>query len=91
MPNSLQRTTCQRRRLETGSSPEVAQNLMKHNLPLFLLTFLIGLGMLHLPAAAMAAEEESPVREIFVPFDDLNVLLEGDSQRVFLTARNTRI
>ncbi|MCU0878556.1 MAG: hypothetical protein MUF06_12285 [Pirellulaceae bacterium] len=29
--------------------------------------------------------EEIPLREIFVPFDDLNVILEGPNQRVFLT------
>jgi hypothetical protein len=26
-----------------------------------------------------------PIREIFVPFDDLNVLLQGDAERAFLT------
>ncbi|MFV1967102.1 MAG: hypothetical protein ACC628_16870, partial [Pirellulaceae bacterium] len=30
-------------------------------------------------------QEEKPIREIFVPFEDLDVLLEGDTQRVFLT------
>ena len=28
-----------------------------------------------------------PLREIFVPYDDLEVLLEGDLQRVFLTEK----
>ncbi|MCL4203879.1 MAG: DUF1559 domain-containing protein [Pirellulaceae bacterium] len=36
-------------------------------------------------AVAQAPKKPELVREIFVPFDDLNVLLEGDVQRVFLT------
>ena len=35
--------------------------------------------------AADGKQEEAPIREIFVPFEDLDVLLEGDAQRVFLT------
>ncbi|HEX5104699.1 MAG TPA: hypothetical protein VFV87_12850, partial [Pirellulaceae bacterium] len=32
-----------------------------------------------------AQEADQPLREIFVPFEDLNVILESDKQRVFLT------
>ncbi len=37
--------------------------------------------------AAKAADNQppQPIREIFVPFDDLHILLEGEAQRVFLT------
>jgi len=40
-----------------------------------------------LPSAVSAQPPEAtpPIREIFVPFEDLNVLLEGDARRVFLT------
>jgi hypothetical protein len=38
------------------------------------------------PSAKPATDAtEKPAREIFVPFDDLNVILESDVQRVFLT------
>lgn len=44
------------------------------------------LAIAALTLAAIAQEpEEPPLREIFVPFDDLNVILEGGTQRVFLT------
>lgn len=52
---------------------------MRKNLPLAASIFFI------LAMAAAAQGDEKPIREIFVPFDDLNVLLEGDAQRVFLT------
>src|SRR5262245_54948721 len=32
-----------------------------------------------------AQDADHPIREIFVPFEDLNVILESDKQRVFLT------
>jgi hypothetical protein len=32
-----------------------------------------------------AQDADQPLREIFVPFEDLNVILESDKQRVFLT------
>ena len=39
-----------------------------------------------LPTITNAAEPPiKPIREIFVPFDDLNVLLRGDTERAFLT------
>ena len=40
-----------------------------------------------LASAALAAESAKPekVREIFVPYEDLSTLMEGNSQRVFLT------
>ena len=34
-----------------------------------------------------AQEADQPIREIFVPFDDLNVILDSDKQRVFLTRK----
>ncbi len=39
------------------------------------------------PFTAAAGRPQPPqrVREIFVPFDDLNVILESDVRRVFLT------
>jgi hypothetical protein len=37
------------------------------------------------PAAPMKPGAEKPIREIFVPFDDLQVILESDKNRVFLT------
>jgi len=36
------------------------------------------------------ATEEQPVREIYVPFEDLNVVLEGQPRRVFLTREEYR-
>ena len=39
--------------------------------------------LLALPAAA----QEPLVREIFVPFEDLNIILESDNQRVFLSRK----
>lgn len=36
------------------------------------------------PPPHKAAGPEVPIREIYVPFEDLNVLLEGDVRRVFL-------
>ncbi|MFN0022202.1 MAG: hypothetical protein ACKVP0_28465 [Pirellulaceae bacterium] len=39
--------------------------------------------LLALPAAA----QEPLVREIFVPFEDLNIILENDNQRVFLSRK----
>jgi hypothetical protein len=43
-------------------------------------------GQSYVPAAGRSAPEPPEViREIFVPFEDLNVLLEGDVRRVFLT------
>jgi hypothetical protein len=36
-------------------------------------------------ASGAAAADEVPLREIFVPFDDLNIILEGPNERVFLT------
>ena len=37
------------------------------------------------PIAAARQDPNQPLREIFVPFEDLNVILENDKQRVFLT------
>ncbi|MEO8495017.1 MAG: hypothetical protein ABI614_08095, partial [Planctomycetota bacterium] len=37
------------------------------------------------PAMHAAPPNDKPIREIFVPFDDLNVLLQGDAERAFLT------
>ncbi|HUG71299.1 MAG TPA: hypothetical protein VMM76_26345, partial [Pirellulaceae bacterium] len=36
-------------------------------------------------SAAAAEPNHKPTREIFVPFDDLNVLLQGDAERALLT------
>ena len=41
-------------------------------------------------AGGGAAEPETPVREIFVPFDDLDVLLEGSVQRAFVSREEYR-
>lgn len=56
--------------------------------PTTYLPSMIGLlAIVAMPCAesVRAADDAKPVREIFVPFDDLNVLLEGDAQRVFMT------
>ena len=51
----------------------------------------IALTMLFAPALATAAEparppvRETPAREIYVPFEELNVLLEGPVRRVLMT------
>lgn len=37
------------------------------------------------PSNAAKSIAERPIREIFVPFEDLNVILDNDHQRVFLT------
>ena len=37
------------------------------------------------PATPAKPSSESPIREIFVPFEDLNVILDNDHRRVFLT------
>lgn len=43
-------------------------------------------NLLLLGSLGIAAESSvQPIREIFVPFDDLNVLLQSDAERVFLT------
>ena len=46
---------------------------------------------LNLTTAVLADEKpaaaEAKIREIFVPFEDLNVLLEGQDQRVLLTRK----
>ncbi len=36
------------------------------------------------PPKADPPKQEEPIREIFVPFEDLDVLLDGDAHRVFL-------
>ncbi len=47
---------------------------------------MVGLLLAIFAAAATAAEPPKPekIREIFVPYEDLSVLMEGNSQRVFL-------
>ncbi len=55
-------------------------------------TWLVCLGAIVIPVLVRAADppppngppEVPPIREIFVPFEDLDALLEGDTQRVFL-------
>ena len=42
-------------------------------------------AVLCLLALTAAAPAQDTVREIFVPFEDLNVILQSDAQRVFLT------
>ncbi len=60
-----------------------------HNLHgrLVILTLAVGV-MLDASSARLRAAEpparERPIREIFVPFEDLDVLLDGDAHRVFL-------
>jgi hypothetical protein len=49
------------------------------------LAALLGIFSPMLPASHAAPPADKPVREIFVPFDDLNVLLQGDAERAFLT------
>ena len=53
--------------------------LTTHHSPL---TFLAVLCLLAFTSSAPAQDK---VREIFVPFEDLNVILQSDAQRVFLT------
>lgn len=52
---------------------------------LYLIVALVGSLSLLAPAAHAAPPNDKPIREIFVPFDDLNVLLQGDAERAFLT------
>ena len=42
-----------------------------------------------LPSACdpRACAQDPPIREIFVPFEDLNIILENDNQRVFLSRK----
>jgi hypothetical protein len=47
------------------------------------LSLLLPRSVLAQPKTPPAAEK--PIREIYVPFDDLNVLLESKTQRVFMT------
>jgi hypothetical protein len=42
-------------------------------------------GLLLLAATATAQDADKPIREIFVPFEDLNIILETQAQRVFLS------
>lgn len=60
-------------------------------LPIFALACLLGIAA---PFAGVLAQEptaeEQPVREIYVPFEDLNVVLEGQPRRVFLTREQYR-
>ncbi|MBI2477161.1 MAG: hypothetical protein HYV60_00425, partial [Planctomycetia bacterium] len=51
----------------------------------YLLLALVGNTVVSAPLASAAEPNIKPIREIFVPFDDLNVLLEGDAERAFLT------
>ncbi|MGI8978529.1 MAG: hypothetical protein ACR2FY_04845 [Pirellulaceae bacterium] len=44
---------------------------------------LLAAVLLAIPAFA----QEPPIREIFVPFEDLNIILESDNQRVFLSRK----
>jgi len=37
--------------------------------------------------ASPALAQQPPIREIFVPFEDLNIILENDNQRVFLSRK----
>ena len=45
----------------------------------------IVLATLCLPSLRRLQSPIKPLREIFVPFEDLNVILESQTQRVFLT------
>lgn len=49
--------------------------------------FLVGMLTTAAPAQDPKATAAPPLREIFVPFDDLNVILENDNQRVFLSRK----
>ena len=51
-----------------------------------------GLSLL-LSATALAQDPAptEPLREIFVPFEDLNIILEGPTQRVFLTRQERMV
>ena len=52
-----------------------------------LLCWIVILTVASAPSLLGAAEppkKEQPIREIFVPFEDLDLLLEGDAHRVFL-------
>ena len=42
-------------------------------------------GAAVVPAKSEAPQSEAPQREIFVPFDDLHIILSSDVQRVFVT------
>jgi hypothetical protein len=43
------------------------------------------LSMAAIAQAQIPPSADQPLREIFVPFEDLNIILESDKQRVFLT------
>ncbi|MCB9875293.1 MAG: hypothetical protein H6821_14050 [Planctomycetaceae bacterium] len=51
----------------------------------YLLLALLGHLVVSALLATAAEPNVKPIREIFVPFDDLNVLLQGDAERAFLT------
>ncbi len=51
----------------------------------YLLAIALGSVALFASLATAADPNAKPIREIFVPFDDLNVLLQGDAERAFLT------
>lgn len=51
----------------------------------YLLMNLLACVVLSASVAVAAEPNIKPIREIFVPFDDLNVLLQGDAERAFLT------
>src|SRR5215510_14754451 len=46
------------------------------------------LTLLALLLATPALAQQPPIREIFVPFEDLNIILENDNQRVFLSRKD---
>jgi len=52
---------------------------------IFLLAIVLTGITLFASLASAAPPDDKPIREIFVPFDDLNVLLQGDAERAFLT------
>ncbi len=49
---------------------------------------LAGVVLLFLATTTLAQTPDQPLREIFVPFEDLNVILETQAQRVFLSRQD---
>jgi hypothetical protein len=88
------------RRFFRPSGPESAESVVAFRLPPATFLNPFGMTLLLLRSLAIcflaitfsiaspataAPPNNQQIREIFVPFDDLNVLLQGDAERVFLT------
>jgi hypothetical protein len=69
---------------DTARGQAVVRGTLKRIARLFSVTATLGL-MAAWFASSAGADEPSPLREIFVPFADLHVILAADAQRVFMS------